>query len=86
MSNMPTNKPYAAILSEAVIGGAGLVLPPDAGMPPPGMGVVLLYVPLKVIGNKNPVEIQADMGMPWAGPNGEPCWLPENSTSRDSGI
>ena len=78
MSNKTTIKPDSTILSAAVVGGAGLALPPDAGIPPPGMGAVLLYVPLEVIGGKNPGEMQADMGLPWAGPNGEPYWFPAN--------
>lgn len=65
------------ILSSAVVGGAGLALPPGAGNPPPGFGAVLLYVPLSILHGKSPVEMQADLGLPWAGPNGEPQWFPQ---------
>ena len=69
------------MLAKAVVGGAGLGLPPGAGTPPPGMGAVLLYVPLEAMRDKSPVEMQADMGLPWAGPNGEPFWFPENQAT-----
>lgn len=78
---MKTPNVNSEMLSEAVVGGAGLMLPPDAGIPPKGMGAVLLYVPLKVMQGKSPVEMQADMGLPWAGPNGEPTWFPQNQSN-----
>lgn len=67
------------MLARAVVGGAGMSLPPGAGTPPPGMGAVLLYVPLEAMEDKSPIEMQADMGLPWAGPDGEPFWFPGNS-------
>lgn len=74
------NRPQenSRFFEEAVVGGAGMGIPPGAGNPPAGMGVVLLYVPLSVMDGKSPIEMQADMGLPWSGPNGEPYWFPEN--------
>ena len=63
---------------QAVVGGAGMGIPPGAGTPPAGMGAVLLYVPLSVMDGKSPIEMQAEMGLPWSGPNGEPFWFPQN--------
>lgn len=65
------------LLTKAVIGGAGLQLPPDAGLPPEGMGAILLYVPLDVMKSMTLPDIQADIGLPWSGPDGEPFWLSE---------
>lgn len=48
------------------------MLPIDSHQPPPGMGVVLLYVPLHALSGKSALEVQADMGIPWSKPNGEP--------------
>lgn len=45
---------------------------------PPGIGAVVLFVPLENMHSASPVEIQADMGLPWCGPNGEPFWFAEN--------
>lgn len=78
MTDKKSINPDSKILSTAVVGGAGLFLPPDAGMPPPGMGAVVLFVPLESMQNASPIEIQADMGLPWCGPNGEPFWFAEN--------
>lgn len=58
-----------------------MMLPPNAGIPPRGMGAVLLYVPLEAMQDKSPIEMQADMGLPWAGPGGEPVWFPQNQAS-----
>lgn len=66
------------ILSKAIVGGAGMSLPPDLGQPPKGMGAIVLFVPLEVLSCKSPIEMQADMGLPWAGPGGEPSWFPDN--------
>lgn len=63
---------------QAVVGGAGMGIPPGSGTPPDGMGVVLLYVPLAVMDGKSPIEMQAEMSLPWSGPNGEPFWFPQN--------
>ena len=53
-------------------------IPPGEANPPPGMGVVLLYVPQSAIAQMNPLDMQADLGLPWAGPNGEPFWFDEH--------
>lgn len=68
----------APFFEQAVVGGAGMGIPPGAGTPPDGMGVVLLYVPLTVMDGKSPIEMQDEMGLPWSGPNGEPFWFPQN--------
>lgn len=79
---MKTLNVNSEMLAKAVVGGAGLGLPPGAGIPPRGMGAVLLYVPLSAMAGKTPVEMQADMGLPWAGEEGEPVWFPENDLSE----
>lgn len=60
----PIPNPTSKILSNAVVGGAGM------GMPgvemPKGMGAVLLFVPLTEMQGKSPIELQADLGLPWA--------------------
>lgn len=78
MTDKKTINLNSEMLAMAVVGGAGMGLPPGAGTPPPGMGAVLLYVPLSAMAGKSPIEMQADMGLPWAGPNGEPFWFPQN--------
>lgn len=40
--------------------------------PPPGMAAVLLYVPAGEILNKSPIDIQADLGLPWQAEGGSP--------------
>ena len=78
MTDKKTVNPNSEMLSKAVVGGAGMGLPPGAGTPPPGMGAVLLYVPLDCMEDKSRIEMQADMGLPWSGPNGEPFWFQQN--------
>ena len=68
-------KPNSTLLSTAVVGGAGMALPPGAGTPPTGMGTVLLYVPLATIAGLSPLAIQEDLGLPWSGPEGQPVWF-----------
>jgi len=70
--------PDSAILSQAVVAGAGMFLPPNVLTPPPGMGAVVLFIPLACMQDKSPIEMQADMGLPWCGPNGAPYWFPQN--------
>ena len=65
--------PMSRLLSRALVGGAGLAVPPEAFQPPPGMGAILLYVPLEDV-CKNPLEIQADLGIPW-NMGGQPYWF-----------
>jgi len=55
--------PKSRMLAQALVGGAGLSLPPHV-TPPNGMALVLLYVPLNEIVGKNPAQIQADLGDP----------------------
>ena len=56
--------PESKLLASAVVGGAGMGIP---GFDlPKGMGAVLLFVPISEIAGKNPMEIQSDLGLPWA--------------------
>lgn len=76
----PTGKrtipnPASRLLANAVVGGAGLFLPPDQGFPPEGKAAVLLYVPVGQVAGKSLPELQADLGLPWSAGNGEPVWL-----------
>lgn len=81
MSATPSKiNPSSEMLSKAVVGGAGLSVPPIT--PPCGMGVVVLFVPLASMQNKSPIEMQADMGLPWSGPNGDPYWFPQNRSAE----
>ncbi|CAD0266084.1 hypothetical protein DENIT_70062 [Pseudomonas veronii] len=41
------------------------------------MGAVLLYVPLGDILGKSPIDIQADLGMPWHVEDGPGVWFDE---------
>lgn len=68
--------PKSDLLSNAVVGGVGLSLPPDYD-PPPGMAVVLLYVPVEHMSGKSPLEIQEDLGLPWFAEDGAPVWFDE---------
>lgn len=68
--------PNSALLSQAIVGGAGLRLPPGLE-PPPGMAMVLLYVPAKELTTRSMPEIQADLGLPWAADDGTGVWLDE---------
>ena len=65
------------MLSGAVVAGAGLGMP--GVNPPPGMAAVLLYVPAGEISNKSPIDIQADLGLPWHAEGGDPIWFEDES-------
>ena len=65
--------PESNILAKAVVGGAGIGLPPYYEIPD-GMAAVILLVPMNEIVGKNPIEIQADLGIPWS-MDGEPYWF-----------
>lgn len=56
--------PHSKLLSKAVVGGAGLILPPAIQIPE-GMAMVLLLVPMEEILGKTMPEIQDDLGIPW---------------------
>lgn len=75
--------PKSEMLSKAVVGGAGLFLHHGATTPPDGMGALLLFVPLESMQNKSPIEMQADLGLPWSGPAGEPYWFPPNQPTHE---
>lgn len=49
------------LVRQAIVGGAGMSLPPALD-PPPGMAVVLLYVPLRELTKRSIPEIQSDLG------------------------
>lgn len=67
--------PESKMLANAIVGGAGMGMP--GVTPPRGMGAVLLYVPLDSIQGKSPVEMQADLGLPWHCEGGQPIWFNE---------
>lgn len=71
-----TPNPRSKLLKSAVVGGAGLGLPPDS-VPPSGMGVLLLYIPLEQLTNMTLPNIQADLGLPWAVEGGGTAWFDE---------
>ncbi len=68
--------PNSELLRHAVVGGAGLGLPPDVEAPA-GMAIVLLYVPLDEVTKRSAPELQADLGLPWADQDGKPVWFDE---------
>lgn len=71
-----TLNPQSEILSNAVVGGAGLSVPADATTPD-GMAAIVLYVPIDHILGKNPMELQRDMGLPWYAEGGPAIWFDE---------
>lgn len=75
---MKSIKPNSKILTQAVVGGIGLSLPPGSTTPPKGMACVVLFVPAEAIKGMSPIEMQADMGIAWSGENGAPFWFPQN--------
>lgn len=75
--------PKSQLLSHAQVGGVGLGL--SGVTPPPGMGVLMLYVPLTHIVGMNPLEIQADLGLPWNSTDGEGVWFDDFSADRPIG-
>lgn len=68
--------PNSVLLSKAVVGGAGLSFPADME-PPKGMGMVLLFVPLRELTSRDMPELQADLGLPWSDQDGQPVWIDE---------
>jgi hypothetical protein len=66
--------PESKLLKMAVIGGAGSAVPCGCE-PPPGMGVLLLYVPLNQLARMALPAIQADVGLPWAVEGGGSAWF-----------
>lgn len=71
-----TPNPKSVLLSQAIVAGAGLGLPPNL-QPPPGKAIVLLFVPLDEMIIRPMSEIQADLGLPWAAADGTGVWLDE---------
>lgn len=76
-----TPNPKSTLLANAVVGGVGLAIPPDSD-PPAGMAVLVLFVPLHEVDGKNPIEIQQDLGLPWAVEDGSSAWLDELGSNR----
>jgi len=66
--------PMSKLLRQAVIGGAGIALPPDMA-PPAGKAMVLLYVPIGELASLAITDIQSDLGIPWSDQDGNPVWL-----------
>lgn len=69
--------PESKLLARALVGGAGILVPQGAIEPPPGMGAIILYVPLEDV-CKDPLEIQADLGIPWS-MDGQPYWFDQET-------
>lgn len=67
--------PQSKLLESALVAGAGIGLP--GAEPPPGMGAILLYVPLGEIVAKSPLDIQEDLGLPWYCDSGPGIWFDE---------
>ncbi|MFC5514123.1 hypothetical protein ACFPOU_23760 [Massilia jejuensis] len=68
--------PKSELLSKALVGGAGLGLPPALEVPV-GMAAVLLFVPMETMIGKSMPEIQQDLGLPWHAGNGDGVWFDE---------
>lgn len=74
-ANLGSNKvreipnPHSILLSNAVVGAAGVALPPDIE-PPISMAPILLFVPIDEMRGKSMSQIQEDLGLPWAGDDG----------------
>lgn len=68
--------PQSTLLSKAIIGGAGVGLPPDLDIPN-GMAAVLLLVPIEELVSKSLPEIQEDIGLPWHAGDGPGVWFGE---------
>lgn len=70
--------PDSEILRNAIIGGMGLgSLRPT--IPPPGMWVVALYIPLAYLTSNGINAIQNDLGLPWYCEGGEPVWIDDET-------
>lgn len=74
MNEKQIPNPKSSILAKAVVGGAGIGLPPGFELPD-NMAAVILLVPIDKIVGKSPAEIQTDLGLPWAMEDGEPFWF-----------
>lgn len=78
MSNDTTRvipNPHSTLLQHAVVGGAGLGIPPQMQIPP-GYAAVVLLVPANLLTSMNPIEIQSDLSMPWTdGTAGPGVWF-----------
>lgn len=74
MRNIPN--PHSQMLACAIVGGAGLTLPPKVDVPE-GMAAVVLFVPMEHVIGKSPIEIQEDLGLPWYCNGGSPAWFDE---------
>lgn len=66
MSKRETPNPDSKILAESIIGGAGINIPDGSVNPPEGYAAVVLYVPINHFAGKDILQIQKDIGMPWA--------------------
>lgn len=66
----------SSILAKAIVGGVGLTPPPKIDVPA-GMATVVLFVPMSEIAGKTPIELQANLGLPWYFHGGDPVWLDE---------
>lgn len=70
-----TPNPNSKLLTKAIVAGAGLNIPQGV-QPPAGYGAVLLFIPATELSKLNPLEIQADLGMPWSdGTSGPGVWF-----------
>ena len=76
-----TPNPKSQMLENAVVGSAGISW--EGVTPPPGMGAVLLYVPISEVLGKSPLDIQSDLGMPWHCEGHPPVWFDEHLQSTD---
>lgn len=78
--------PHSEILRNAIIGGMGLgSLRPT--IPPPGMWVVALYIPLGYLTSNGINAIQNDLGLPWYCEGGEPVWVDDEiDAAQKSGL
>ena len=74
MNEKQIPNPKSNILANAVVGGAGIGLPPGFELPD-NMAAVILLVPIDEIAGKSPAEIQNDLGLPWATVDGEAHWF-----------
>jgi len=74
MRTMPN--PHSELLVGAIVGGAGLTLPPEQEVPE-GMAAVVLFVPMEKMLGKSPMDIQDDLGLPWHMEGGNPVWFDE---------
>ncbi len=66
------------ILEKAIIAGVG-VGSPQTSEPPEGYGSIVLHIPVNEITGKTPIEIQADLGLPWSDGTDDGFWFKENS-------